>query len=121
MPIILPESLPARAILKREGVTVLDPNDGAQESAVKIGVLNLMPEKMKTEVQLARVLAASEKVVEMILLKPDSYRSRTTPHSHIQKFYTPFTSVQKKKFTASLSPEPRSNTSLSKKFLIGEN
>ena len=58
MTIILPQDLPAAAILRREGIDVIDAEDlaGHGEASLRIAVLNLMPCKATTEAQLARRL-----------------------------------------------------------------
>jgi homoserine O-succinyltransferase len=73
MPIILPEGLAAAALLRREGIEVLHrpPGDGA---VLRIGLLNLMPDKTRTEVQFARLIGATRRHVELVLAVPASHR-----------------------------------------------
>jgi homoserine O-succinyltransferase/O-acetyltransferase len=72
MPIILPEGLASAALLRREGIEVLrrPPSGGA----LRIGLLNLMPDKARTEVQFARLLGATRRSVELVPALPASYR-----------------------------------------------
>ena len=68
MPITLPETLPAYAVLSREGVMVMSPERAqAQEiRPLRIGLLNLMPRKIQTENQFARLIGAGAELSVMI-------------------------------------------------------
>ena len=61
MPITLPETLPAYAQLRREGVMVMSENRAARQDIrpLHIGLLNLMPKKIQTETQFARLIGAT--------------------------------------------------------------
>src|SRR5262245_1162789 len=73
MSIILPEQLASAALLRGEGIEVLQ--QPSQDSAVlRIGLLNLMPDKTRTEVQFGRLLGATGRQVELVLGLPASYR-----------------------------------------------
>jgi len=74
MPVILPPGLGAAARLRREGVEVLD-QAPAHGTALRVGLLNLMPNKTATEVQFARLLAVTRRHVELMPALPASYRS----------------------------------------------
>ncbi len=74
MPIILPEKLPSATLLRNEGIEVRHrslPNS----PTLRVGLLNLMPDKSRTETQFARLLGASCHNVELVLALPRSYRS----------------------------------------------
>jgi homoserine O-succinyltransferase len=73
MPIILPEGLASAALLRREGIEVLNaPPVG--DTVLRIGLLNLMPDKTSTEAQFARLLGATRQPVELVLGLPCSHR-----------------------------------------------
>ncbi len=80
MPIKIPDDLPARRTLEDEGVVVIDEHDAIRQDIrpMQIAVLNLMPEKIKTETQLARVVGATPLQVDMTLLTTGSYKATTT-------------------------------------------
>ncbi|HHY01903.1 MAG TPA: homoserine O-succinyltransferase, partial [Paracoccus sp.] len=61
MPITLPSNLPAFEILKREGVMVMEPDRAARQDIrpLRIALLNLMPKKIQTENQFARLIGAT--------------------------------------------------------------
>ena len=89
MSIVLPAALPAFDVLQKECLRVVEPDNPMPTAArpLRIALLNLMPEKVKTETQLARLLAAGDHHVELSLLVPDTYHPRTTPPEHLERFY----------------------------------
>lgn len=100
MPIKVPVNLPARAILEAEGVPIIDEAAALRQDIrpLRIAVLNLMPEKIKTETQLARVLGATPLQVEITLLWLTTHAPKTASAQHISEFYVPWTDVQDQKF-----------------------
>ena len=100
MPIKIPETLPAYKILEDEGVLVIKENDAIRQDIrpLRIALLNLMPSKIKTETQIARVLGNSPLQVEMTLLCPSSYIPKNTPREHMLDFYRPFAQITGQKF-----------------------
>jgi homoserine O-succinyltransferase len=74
MPIILPEKSTSAPSLRREGIEVLH-EPPPQRPTLRVGLLNLMPDKLVTEMQFARLLGASSHNVELVLAVPRSYRS----------------------------------------------
>src|SRR5499425_1816662 len=89
MPIKIPDDLPARATLNAEGVMVMREADAVRQDIrpMRIALLNLMPNKVKTETQFARLLGATPLQVELTLVKISSHVSRNTPIEHIISFY----------------------------------
>ena len=88
MPIKIPNDLPAFEKLQQEGVHLIAENEALRQDIrpMQVALLNLMPEKPKTETQLARLLAASPLQVELTLLTTSTYartrcRSRTCRRS----------------------------------------
>ena len=96
MPILLPCGLPAYSILKQEGFRVFPLQE--RRSSIKIALLNLMPDKVKTETQIARVLSYSPLLVELILLTTASYQAKTVPQHHLKSFYTTWDKIHHQKF-----------------------
>lgn len=96
MPIALPDGLPARATLRAEGVEVASAaalrRRGLQP--LRIGLVNLMPDKIATETQFARLLGVSGVAVELVLSVPDSYRTNSAPPGHMAAFYRPWSRVR---------------------------
>lgn len=96
MPIILPEGLPACRCLRAEGLEVMgrEASDARALRPLRIGLLNLMPTKAKTETQIARLLAMALQTVELVLFAPDGYRPKSTPAAHMASFYQPWSAVR---------------------------
>ena len=100
MPIIIPENLPARQTLEQEGVVVITEPDAIRQDIrpVRVALLNLMPEKIKTETQLTRLVGATPLQVEMTLLTTSSYIPKNTSADHLLSFYQPWESVKHRNF-----------------------
>ena len=89
MPIKIPNELPARTTLDSEGVMVMREADAVRQDIrpMRIGLLNLMPNKIKTETQIARLLGSTPLQVELTLVKMTNHIARNTPSDHIISFY----------------------------------
>lgn len=100
MPIKIPNDLPAAAMLATEGVRLIGENEALRQDVrpLQIALLNLMPEKPKTETQLARLLGATALQVELTLLTTSTYRPQNVPLSHLQSFYRQWEEVREQKF-----------------------
>lgn len=100
MPIKIPNDLPAFAALEAEGVMVMREADAIRQDVrpLKIGLLNLMPDKVRTETQIARLLGAGPLQVELSLIKMTDHVSRNVPAEHMISFYRPWEDVQDEKF-----------------------
>ena len=98
MPIILPEGLPAADVLRGEGFTVLSPAGAAGLRPLEVLLVNLMPNKLDTELQLARVLAGSPLPVRLTLLHTASHGPTHVPAEHLERFYGTLADVQARSF-----------------------
>lgn len=100
MPIKIPNDLPARLTLEKEGVMLMTEDTAHRQDirALRIGLLNLMPNKIKTETQFARLIGATPLQVELSLIKITNHKSKNTPHDHMITFYRDWEKVQKEKF-----------------------
>jgi len=100
MPIKIPNDLPARATLEAEGVMVLSEADAVRQDIrpMRIGLLNLMPNKIRTETQLARLLGATPLQVELTLVKMTSHVPRNTPGEHMISFYRDWQDIRSERF-----------------------
>ncbi len=100
MPIKLPDHLPAKEILSNEGIFVMGEDRAYHQDIrpLKVAILNLMPLKEVTEVQLLRLLGNSPLQVEITLLFPKSHDSQNTPVEHLKSFYHTFDEVKNQKF-----------------------
>jgi homoserine O-succinyltransferase/O-acetyltransferase len=95
MPIKMPANLPAYAVLTREGVMVMDPDQAARQDIrpLRIGLLNLMPKKIQTENQFARLIGATPLQIEFDLIRMSEHQAKNTAAEHMESFYRPFDEV----------------------------
>ncbi len=100
MPIKVDNRLPAKQVLLEENIFVMDENRAMHQDIrpLKIVILNLMPLKHQTEVQLLRMLSNSPLQVELTFLKTDTHESKNTPKEHLVAFYNVFDEIKKEKF-----------------------
>ncbi len=119
MPIKLPANLPAYDVLSREGVSVMSDDRAIRQDIrpLRIGLLNLMPKKIQTENQFARLIGATPLQIELSLIRMTEHQTRNTAAEHMAEFYRPFADVaaSARNLTASSSPAHPSNTSPSKR------
>ena len=100
MPVKIPSTLPARAILENENVFIMD-EERAQEQDIRplqVAILNLMPTKIATETQILRLLSNSALQVEITLLHTATYESKNTDAEHLLNHYVTFEEIKNKKF-----------------------
>jgi len=95
MPITLPETLPAFDILSQEGVMVMSPGRAATQDIrpLRIGLLNLMPKKIQTENQFARLIGATPLQIDFQLIRMTEHQTKNTAAEHMENFYRPFAEV----------------------------
>ncbi len=100
MPIKIPDTLPARETLVREGVAVLSDSDAIRQDIrpLHIGLLNLMPNKIRTETQIARLIGASPLQIEMTLIMVGGHTPKNTSQEHLISFYQDWDAVKDRKF-----------------------
>jgi homoserine O-succinyltransferase len=100
MPIRLPATLPAFDVLTREGVMVLDEDAAALQDIrpLRIALLNLMPKKIQTENQFARLIGATPLQIDLNLIRMSEHQTRNTAAEHMESFYRPFEDVRDEKF-----------------------
>ncbi|KGJ05140.1 homoserine O-succinyltransferase [Paracoccus halophilus] len=96
MPITLPNDLPAFDILSNEGVMVMSPGRAATQDIrpLRIGLLNLMPKKIQTENQFARLIGATPLQIDFHLIRMSDHESRNTAADHMLSFYRKFSEVE---------------------------
>ncbi len=100
MPIKIPDTLPAFETLVHEGVRVMTETVAIRQDIrpLQIGLLNLMPNKIKTEVQMARLVGASPLQVELSLVRVGGHRAKNTSEDHLLAFYDTWEEVKHRKF-----------------------
>ena len=100
MPIKLPADLPAYDVLQREGVMLVSEDEAARQDIrpLRIALLNLMPKKIQTENQFARLIGATPLQIELSLIRMSEHKTRNTASEHMASFYRPFSEVKDEKF-----------------------
>jgi len=100
MPIKLPADLPAYDVLQREGVMLVSEDEAARQDIrpLRIALLNLMPKKIQTENQFARLIGATPLQIELSLIRMSEHKTRNTAAEHMASFYRPFSEVKDEKF-----------------------
>ena len=100
MPIKIPKNLPAYKALEDEGVMVLSEAAAIRQDIrpLQIGLLNLMPTKIQTETQFARLIGATPLQIELTLIRMSEHHSKNTSPVHMEEFYQPVSKILSKKF-----------------------
>ena len=103
MPIYTKAGLPVNGILRKEKIQILEELENANsidknDKILEVAILNLMPLKEDTELQLLRKLSTSGKSIKITFVKVSSYISKTTAPEHMQRFYSTFKEIKNKYF-----------------------
>src|SRR5512134_2497441 len=100
MPVKIPSTLPARAILQSENIFVMGQERAHHQDIrpLHVAILNLMPTKIETETQLLRLLGNSALQVEITLLQTATYQSKNTSADHLVAHYRTWEQVRQDKF-----------------------
>ena len=99
MPIYTRAGLPANEILRKEKIQILEELEGknnwnTNSNLLQVAILNLMPLKEDTELQLLRKLSTSGKNIRITFVNVMSYVSKTTAPEHIERFYSTFEEIK---------------------------
>jgi homoserine O-succinyltransferase len=102
MPVTIPKDLPAAEVLKQENIFFMTAERAIHQDIrpLKVAILNLMPNKMRTEEQFLRLLGNTALQVEITFLTTASYKSKHTPSSYLKAFYQTFAHVKEEHFDA---------------------
>ena len=100
MPIRIDNDLPAKAILEEENVFVMDKERACTQDIrpLKIAILNLMPNKLDTELHLLRSLSNTPLQLDITFLQTESYVPTHVSESHMEKFYNYFSEIKDTRF-----------------------
>ena len=100
MPIKIPDSLPAAQTLHDENIFVITERRAVTQDirALKLVIVNLMPTKITTETQLARLLGNTPLQVDMDLLMMRSHKSKNTSEEHMLAFYKTFDQIKDRRY-----------------------
>ncbi|MFI3313558.1 MAG: homoserine O-succinyltransferase [Eubacteriales bacterium] len=100
MPIKIPNNLPATEVLQSENIFVMTETRAMKQDIrpLEILILNLMPTKIDTETQLARLLGNTSIQVNMELMQVSTHQSKNTSAEHLGTFYKTFDQVRHKRY-----------------------
>lgn len=100
MPIKIKGDLPVKEILEKENIFVMDESRAMHQDIrpIQILILNLMPLKEETELQLLRSLSNTPLQVDVTFMTVESHQSKNTSMSHLNKFYQTFSELKNQKY-----------------------
>lgn len=96
MPIRVPKELPAIKVLEKEKIFVMDEDRAMHQDIrpLRILILNLMPKKSETEVQLLRLLSNTPLQINVEFLHASTHKTKTTSEAHLARFYYQFDDIK---------------------------
>lgn len=100
MPIKVQGDLPAKAVIEKENIFIMDETRAISQDIrpLQIAILNLMPLKHDTEIHLLRALSNTPLQVDITFMCLESHVSKNTPASHLNKFYSKFSEIKNRHF-----------------------
>lgn len=100
MPIKIQNDLPVKEILENENLFVVDENRAVHQDIrpLQLCILNLMPKKEETELQLLRMLSNTPIQIDITFMRMSSHQSHNTPMSHLSQFYYTFDQLRDRRF-----------------------
>lgn len=102
MPLIIPKNLIGDEVLKKEKIfTMQEDRANSQDiRPIRIAIVNLMPKKEETEVQILRMLTNSALQIKIDLIRMNSYEGKNTSIKHLEKFYKTYDEIKNNKYDA---------------------
>ena len=100
MPIKIPDQLPALSVLDKENIFVMSEHRAVNQDIrpMEVAILNLMPNKIETEVQILRLLANTPLQINVELVRIHANESKNTPKEHLDNFYRLFDDIKDKQY-----------------------
>ncbi|WP_068546087.1 homoserine O-acetyltransferase MetA [Thalassotalea crassostreae] len=100
MPIKIPDQLPALAVLANENIFVMSENRAINQDIrpMQVAILNLMPNKIETEIQILRMLSNSPLQINIEFVRLHLNESKNTPKAHLDNFYRHFDDIKDKHY-----------------------
>lgn len=100
MPVKVPDNLPAKEILNTENIFVMGEKRAETQDIrpLKVLILNIMPTKISTEIQILRLLGNTPIQVDIVLMHPKTHIPKNTSQKHLATFYKTFDDIKKEKF-----------------------
>ena len=96
MPINIPDDLPAFSTLESENIFLMTESRAERQDIrpLKLAILNLMPTKVETEIQLMRLLSNTPLQIDVTLVVPSSHESKNTSVQYLDRFYRKFSEIE---------------------------
>jgi len=100
MPIKIPDLLPALAVLGKENIFVMSEHRAVNQDIrpMNMAILNLMPNKIETEIQILRMLSNTPLQINVELVRIHANPSKNTPSAHLESFYRLFDDIKDKQY-----------------------
>lgn len=100
MPIKIPGQLPALSILGKENIFIMSEDRAANQEIrpMEVAILNLMPNKIETEVQILRMLSNTPLQINVEFVRINANVSKNTPQEHLENFYCLFDDIKHKRY-----------------------
>lgn len=100
MPIKLTEGFPAKEVLEKENIFAIDSQRARSQDIrpLRLAILNLMPEKITTELQLLRLISQSPLQIDVDFLRITAHEHKHTSLHHLNKFYRTFEQVAAERY-----------------------
>ncbi len=100
MPIRVQNDLPVKGVLEQENIFVMDEFRAMHQDIrpIQIGLLNLMPLKEETELQILRSLSNTPLQVDVTFVTVSGHKSKNTPTSHLNQFYQKFEDIKHNRY-----------------------
>lgn len=100
MPLIVDNDLPSKKVLLEENVFIMGKDRARTQDIrpINIAIVNLMPNKEETEIQILRALSNTPLQVNIDLIRTESYKSKNTEEKYLKRFYKDFSSIKDKKY-----------------------
>ncbi len=102
MPLIIPKDLISQETLEKENIFIMDENRAGTQDIrpLKIAIVNLMPKKEETELQLIRMLSNTALQINIDLIRMKTHNPKNTSIKHLERFYKTFDEVKDSKYDA---------------------
>lgn len=100
MPIKIPDQLPALSVLANENIFVMSEHRAVNQDIrpMQVAILNLMPNKIETEVQILRMLSNTPLQINVEFVRIHANESKNTPKEHLENFYCLFDDIKHKQY-----------------------
>ena len=100
MPLIIDRDLPSKKILEKENIFIMDSTRALTQDIrpLRLAIVNLMPNKEETEIQLLRNLSNTPLQVSIDLINTSSYQAKNTQASYLKKYYRDFADIKNEKY-----------------------